>query len=301
MRLKWSSGSTARRSTFPARRFRSIAMAADRCATTSTWASTPIAELRWMPSAPGQSLNWSAANGWSSSASWTTASQSTWPKRRSTRLAWTPKTICSGWKRSCVEGLSERLSFDRLVFARPRLGRSNPLPNRRMRVEKPFDELRRLALSEILVGELLHRANEGRDRGNVFPGITIGLALMSARDCVQSGHQQKTEDRYNQHDERQVRKVVESRIEHGKPVPRDHKTKHLVTSQKPKNVIPTCTKMLFRMWRRTWCPSSWARMASISSSVQCSSRVSERMIRRVEPRPVSAAFAFLDFSDSFHS
>src|SRR5271157_516315 len=234
MRLKWSSGSTARRSTFPARRFRSIAMAADRCATTSTWASTPIAELRWMPSAPGQSLNWSAANGWSSSASWTTASQSTWPKRRSTRLAWTPKTICSGWKRSCVEGLSERLSFDRLVFARPRLGRSNPLPNRRMRVEKPFDELRRLALSEILVGELLHRANEGRDRGNVFPGITIGLALMSARDCVQSGHQQKTEDRYNQHDERQVRKVVESRIEHGKPVPRDHKTKHLVNQPKTK-------------------------------------------------------------------
>src|SRR5208337_3087479 len=110
--------------------------------------------------------------------------------------------ICSGWKRSCVDGLSERLDFRLRLLARPRLGRSDPLPNRRMRMEKPFDELRRLALGEILVGELLHRADEGRDRRNVFPGVAIGLALVTARDGVQSGHQQKTEDRYNQHDER---------------------------------------------------------------------------------------------------
>src|SRR5271157_4707029 len=192
MRLRWSLRSMVGRSISRGRQFRSIAMVAGSCTTTSIWASTLIGKLRWTISAPGQSRRWSAANAWSSSASSTTASQSTWLKRRSTQ--W-------GWRRFCV-GLSERLSFDRLVFARPRLGLSDPLPNRRMRVEKPFDELRRLALGEILVGELLHRASEGRNRGDVFPGVTISLALVTARDCVQSGHQQKTEDRYNQHDER---------------------------------------------------------------------------------------------------
>src|SRR5271157_3613187 len=202
MRLRWSLRSMVGPSISRGPRFRSITMAAESCTTTSIWASMPIAKRLWTLSAPGQSRNWSAANVWSSSASSTTASKSTWPKLRSTRLAWTPRKICSGWRRFCVEGLSERLSFDRLMFARPQLGRSDPLSDRRMRVEKPFDELRRLALGEILVGELLHRASEGRNRGDVFPGVTIGLALVTARDCVQSGHQQKTEDRYNQHDER---------------------------------------------------------------------------------------------------
>ena len=65
--------------------------------------------------------------------------------------------------------------------------------------------------------------------------------------------------------------------------------------------IAACRTMILRMWRCTWWPSSCARTASISSSVNFSSSVSERIMRRVLPRPISAALAFLLFSLSFHS
>ena len=49
----------------------------------------------------------------------------------------------------------------------------------------------------------------------------------------------------------------------------------------------------------TWWPSSWARTDSIWSGENSASKVSNRMIRRVRPRPTTAALAvrlFLDWS-----
>src|SRR5271165_1358489 len=61
---------------------------------------------------------------------------------------------------------------------------------------------------------------------------------MATRDSVESRHQQKTENRYDQDDKRQVREIIKSRIEHRKPVLRDHKTKHLIDQPEPEERNP---------------------------------------------------------------
>src|SRR5271157_3402966 len=167
-------------------------MAAARYATTNTWASMPIAKLRWTPSALGRNRTLSAASGWNSCASSNTALQFMWPKLHSTPLEWTPRQTCSGWKRSSVEYLSERLDFRLRLLARPFLCCGDPLANRGMRVEEQLDNFRGFALREVLVSELLHRADKGRDGRDVFPSVTISFALVPARDRIQGGHQQKT-------------------------------------------------------------------------------------------------------------
>ena len=69
-------------------------------------------------------------------------------------------------------------------------------------MEEPLNELRWLALGQVLVGQLLHGADERLNCGNVFPGVTVSFAFVAARDGIQRRHQQKAEDRRHQHDER---------------------------------------------------------------------------------------------------
>src|SRR5208337_5003579 len=124
-----------------------------------------------------------------------------------------------------------------------------------------------LALCEILVGQLLHRGDEGLNRGEVLPGVAIGLALMASRKSIQGRHQQKTENRYHQHHERQVRKIIKAGIEHRKPVFRNHKTKHLVDQPEPEERDPHLHEDALQNVPVDVVTSSWARTASISSSV----------------------------------
>ncbi len=91
-------------------------------------------------------------------------------------------------------------------------------------MEEHLDHFVRLALGEILVGQLLHGADEGRDGRSVFPGVAVGFALVRARDRIQRRHQQKSQNCRHQDDERQVSEVVEPGIERRKPVLGDHKT-----------------------------------------------------------------------------
>src|ERR1019366_6814568 len=169
------------RSTFRERPFLSIATVAGRCAATSTSASMLIASQPSMRSAHGQSRNWNAASAWSSYASSIMASQSTWLRRRSTRWAWTRKRICGAWKGFCAKGaLAKRLGCGLRLLVRPQLGCGDSLADRQMRVKEPFDELRRLALRPGLIGQLLHRADEGSDGGNILPRITVRFPFMAA-------------------------------------------------------------------------------------------------------------------------
>src|ERR1019366_1147741 len=170
----------AERSTFRGRPFLSIATAARSFAATSTSASMLIASQPSTRSARGLSRNWSAANVWNSYASSITAWQSTWLRRRSTRWAWTRKKICGAWKGFCAKGnLAKRLGCGLRLLIRPCLGCSDSLSDRRMRVKNAFDELRRLALRQVLIGQLLHRADEGGDGGNIFPRITVRFPFLA--------------------------------------------------------------------------------------------------------------------------
>src|ERR1019366_804319 len=169
----------AERSTFRERPFLSIATVAGRCAATSTSASMLIASQPSTRSARGLSRNWNAASAWSSYASSTMASQSTSPKLLSTPWAWTRKKICGAWKGFCAKGnLAKRLGCGLRLLIRPCLGCGDSLADRRMRVEEALDDLRRLALRQVLIGQLLHRADEGGDGGNILPRITVRFPFM---------------------------------------------------------------------------------------------------------------------------
>src|SRR5664279_5185762 len=171
----------AERSTFRERPFLSIATVAGRCAATSTSASMLIAKPLLMPSAGGQSRSWSAASVWNNYAFSITAWQSTWLRRHSTRWAWTRKKICSEWRGFCAKGsLAKRLGCGLRLLIRPCLGCGDSLANRRMRVEEALDDLRRFALRQVLIGQLLHRADEGGDGGNILPRVTVRLPFMAA-------------------------------------------------------------------------------------------------------------------------
>src|SRR5271170_578344 len=81
------------------------------------------------------------------------------------------------------KGPALRRLFLRLL-ACPRFGCRNAFTNRRVRVEEPLNELVRLALGKILIGELLHRADKRRDGGRILPRVSVCLALMVARDRI---------------------------------------------------------------------------------------------------------------------
>ena len=71
------------------------------------------------------------------------------------------------------------------------------LPIGGMRVEKRLDHFVGLPFSEILVGQLLHRGDEGLDRRRVLPGIAVvlGFVLMPALNAI-SRHHERQADRY---------------------------------------------------------------------------------------------------------
>src|SRR5208282_3469270 len=158
--------------------------------TTNILGSMAIVRTRWTSSCAGRSRRSSAASDWSSCAFSRTGFRFTWRKRHSTPSASTQKRMCGGWKRFCVVGVD----FGRvLVLFRPGFGGGDSLGDRRMRVEQPLNPAGRRFFGEILLGQLIHRRNEGFDASHRLEAIAVGLALVEAGVGVERGHQQERE------------------------------------------------------------------------------------------------------------
>src|ERR1700722_19064448 len=132
---------------------------------------------------------------------------------------WIPKRICSGWPKFCF-GINFIFLTDTKEFCRLPLRaytlRASPLfrsrhspRNCRVGVEQQFYPLRRSALRQVLLCELVHRRDERLDADDRFESIAIRLPLVIAREGIYGGHQQKGEQGRSNREQWQVCEIGE--------------------------------------------------------------------------------------------
>src|ERR1700722_4661661 len=180
-------------STFPAPPFHSIGTAASR-ATSSISDSMPTASPRSIFLRASPNPRWRKVSGWNNCVSWRTESQSMSARHLTILWVWIPKRICSGWPKFCF-GINFIFLTDTKEFCRLPLRayslRASPLfrsrhspRNCRVGVEQQFYPLRRSALRQVLLCELIHRRDERLDADDRFESIAIRLPLVIAREGI---------------------------------------------------------------------------------------------------------------------
>src|SRR5438270_673297 len=81
--------------------------------------------------------------------------------------------------------------------------------DRRMGMKQPLYPLRRSALGQILIRELVHGRDKWFDTGDGFERIPVRLALVVTRIGVECRHQQKRQHNGDEHEQRQVGEIGE--------------------------------------------------------------------------------------------